>query len=488
MKEKEFFDWLVRSGQKESSAGSVHSRVRRIKEVYPDLDSRIEDNSIEALLNVFIYTKQDEAKKRVPLHKIEIDGNPYTGTQSLRTALAQYVEFKRACKAGKSETGDSKTSNIESATISTPYDNIYKIEEFREWMHEYGNVKETTTGSYIAYLKALGRNVTKKSDSSSILKHAYNALRADNSALAFDLLEKVDEKLSSLLTSPSVSTESKKDLNNWRSALRKYVDFLQDEIEDIPDEEELEEISADAPTLQASYSDLNDAEEGDVIEYPLDELKKNFAFRLSTQNRMSNDKDIFYPISIIRKLLCYSQSNGKKTGIPNNDYDWFKNWIEDYVGEIKVLLDDTSYPLSDVKELRLYPATENVYIHLPDVKGDLWVYTETVGGKKEPLKANSLSKIHIDHSPVMAQVLTNNISLLPAIDAISKEIKSVAKVKRIDLKPKNFGKISKLLFTDGQYVNSRLIPLIPTLKDELNLLRKKCTLKLMQASHNLRKK
>ena len=87
MKEKEFLDWLIESGQQENSAGSVLSRVKRIGEVYPDLDSRIEDNSIEPLLNVFIYTKKDESKKRIPLHKIEIKGNLYNVTQSLRTAL-----------------------------------------------------------------------------------------------------------------------------------------------------------------------------------------------------------------------------------------------------------------------------------------------------------------------------------------------------------------------------------------------------------------
>ena len=54
MKEKEFLDWLTKSGQQENSARSVLSRVKRVEEVYPDLDSRIEDNSIEALLNVFI--------------------------------------------------------------------------------------------------------------------------------------------------------------------------------------------------------------------------------------------------------------------------------------------------------------------------------------------------------------------------------------------------------------------------------------------------
>ena len=203
---------------------------------------------------------------------------------------------------------------------------------------------------------------------------------------------------------------------------------------------------------------------------------------------MSNDKDIFYPISIIRKLFCYSQRNGKKTATPNRDYDWFKNWIDDYAGEIQVLLNGKSYQLSDIRALLLYPATENVYIRVPDVNGDLWVYTETADGKTEPLKATGIRKIHIDHTPLMAKVLTDNISLIPAIDTLSKEIKATAKTNRIELKPANFGKISKILFADDKYVDGQLLPLIPALKEELDLLRKKCTLTLMQASHNLRKK
>lgn len=489
MKEREFFDWLIKSGQQEKSAKSVVSRIRRIEDVYPDLDSRIEDNSIETLLNVFTYTKKDEAKRRVPLHKIEIDGNPYTGTHSLRNALTQYIEFRRAYNAGTYEMCCSNTSDTESSVIPTPSCDIYKIDMFRGWMNEYGNLKESSADSYISYLKTLGRYYGKKSDGSGILEYAYSSLREDNTALAFEILENVDERLSALLSSRSVSSEMKKDLNNWRSAVRKYVDFLQDEIEVIPDDEELEELSAALPKTMETYcSGLEDMEDGDTIEYTLDELKKHFTFRLSTQNRMSNDMDIFYPISIIRKLFCYSQRNGKKTAAPNSDYDWFKNWIDDCAGEIQVLLNGKSYPLSDICALLLYPATENVYIRVPNVNGHLWVYTKTADGKTEPMKATGIRKIHIVHTPLMAQVLTDNISLIPAIDTLSKEIKATAKTNSIDIKPANFGKISKILFADEKYVSSQLLPLIPALKEELDLIRKKCTLTLMQASLNLRKK
>ena len=491
MKEQDFHDWLVKSGQKENSASSVVSRVKRIEDAYPDLDSRIEDNSIEALLNVFIYTKKDEAKRRIPLHKIEIEGNPYTGTQSLRTALAQYIEFRHTDNPHVFVADESKTCVTEPDTTSTASDDIYEVDEFRGWMSEFGNMKESSAGLYISYLKALGKCMTKKSDGSSVLGLVYSSLREDNTARAFEIMEKVDEKLTSLLSSHTVSSEMKRDLNNWRSAVRKYVDFLQDEIEDIPDEEALEEAGIDTPTLETYYSDLNDVEEGDVIEYTLDALKKNFAFRLNTQNRMSNDKDIFYPISIIRKLFCYSQRNGKRTTNSNNDYDWFKDWTDDYVGEVKVLLNDKgdiTHTMSDVRSLLLYPATGNVYVQISNIDGNLQVYSQKTDGEIEPLKANKLRNIHIDHTPLMADVLSDNISRIPAINTISNEIKAIARAKKIDICPKNFGKISKALFADSEYVKAKLLPLIPAIKNELNILRKKCTLTLMQASHNLRKK
>lgn len=306
--------------------------------------------------------------------------------------------------------------------------------------------------------------------------------------IAFELLEKLEYKLSALLSSSSVPSEWRHDISNWRSGLRKYIDFLQDDSEDIPDEVELEEAAANMPSVEVVDVDLEDSEDGEKITYSLEELKKNFVFRLSTQNRMSNDKDIFYPISIIRKLFCHSQRNGKATATPNSDYDWFKNWINDYAGEIKVLMENNSSLLSEIRSLQIYPSTENVYIQLPEVSGNILVYTETKDGGIEPMKTKSLRQIHIDHTPLMAQVLSDNMSVIPAINALSKEIRSVAKAKGIDITPTNFGKISKILFADEQYVNDQLLPLIPDLKNELNLLRKKCSLTLMQASHNLRKK
>ena len=377
---------------------------------------------------------------------------------------------------------------MESNLIPIPYESIYKGDEFEAWLPENG---VSSVNQYISYLRRLGGFLTIKANGVSALEYASRLMAEDKQPLALELLENLEYKLSALLSSASVPSEWRHNISDWRSGLRKYVDFLQDDSEDIPDEEEFEEANTLIPAVEVVEGDIEDSDNGEKISYSVEELKKNFAFRLTTQNRMSNDKDIYYPISIIRKLFCYSQRNGKKTSTPNIDYDWFKNWVDDYTGEIKVIISDKgdkSYPLSDVTSLLLYPATDNVYVQLSNTNGDIPVYTQTHDGNTELMKAQSLRTIHIDHTPLMAQVLSDNIAFTPAIDALSNEIKSIAKAKRIDVKPKNFGKISKILFTDAEYVNSHLVPLIPALKNDLNILRKKCTLTLMQASHNLRKK
>lgn len=104
------------------------------------------------------------------------------------------------------------------------------------------------------------------------------------------------------------------------------------------------------------------------------------------------------------------------------------------------------------------------------------------------MEAKRLRDIHIDHTPLMSDVLSASVGSLPALAVMSDLIKKTAKQKRLDIKPSNFGKISKSLFENTEIVDAQLLPLIPELKKELDILRGKCVLKLMQGSHNLKKK
>lgn len=102
--------------------------------------------------------------------------------------------------------------------------------------------------------------------------------------------------------------------------------------------------------------------------------------------------------------------------------------------------------------------------------------------------AKYLRDIHIDHTPLMSNVLSMSLNNLPAFTALSEVIRKIAKQKKLDIKSSNFGKISRNLFGNTEIVDTQLLPLIPELKNELDLLRRKCVLKLMQGSLNLQKK
>ncbi|MDE6586770.1 MAG: hypothetical protein K2K40_00355 [Paramuribaculum sp.] len=490
MKETDFFNWLVGNGQQENSARTVVSRVKRIEEAYPELDSRFEDGSIQMLLNVFTYTKSDESNKRIPLHKIEIDGNPYTGTQSLKNALTQYIEFMHSEMADGVVPNNAETTESDKTTPNIGDVMLYKTADFREWMRWCGGMTQGSANSYVSYLKTLRHKVTRKSDGAYALDLISDLLKEGNTAVALKLLDKVEEKVSEHMLSSETDESEKKDFNNYRSALRKYILFLQDDLEELPDEEELNNVEAFGVDLMTQFDgDSNDKTSG-TLTYPISDIKQNFIFRLKTQNRMSNQKDIFYPIGMICKLFNYSQREAKRKDIYNNDADWLNEWFKDYVDSILVITADGEYPLSKIKEIIINPNEGSVNLLLEGCCDEHKVFTETMheGDASIPMQAKRLQDIHIDHTPLMASVLSTNLANLPALNVMSEIIKKYAKQKQLDIKPSNFGKISKQLFKNTEVVNEQLLPLIPKLKNELDILRGECVLKLMQASLNLKKK
>lgn len=483
-----FFKWLTDKGQQDESAQSVISRVKRIEAVYPDLSSRIEDKTIDNLLSVFTYTKADEAKNREPLHKIEINGNPYNGTQSLRNALIQYIEFMQSNPTNGVESEDAKMTESYKTPSSSLEEKIYKTDEFREWMHWRGGMTKESANSYISYLNSLRFKITRKSDGALVLNHISNLLKEGNTAVAFELLEKVDETVSVHMQSSKTNKSEKKNLNNYKSALRKYIRFLEDDMEELPDEEELDNAASSDIDLATQFDGERDDELTGSLTYSISNLKQNFVFRLKTQNRMSNQKDIFYPIGIICKLFSYSQREAKRNGIYNNDAEWLNDWFNDYVNTILVVTADGEYPLSKINEFIINPNNGMVSVLLTGCCEKHKVLTETIQGGNAPMLTKRLRDIHIDHTPLMANVLSTSLANLPALTVMSEIIKKTAKQKRLDIKPSNFGKISKELFRNTETVNEKLLPLIPELKNELDILRGKCVLKLMQGSINLKKK
>lgn len=484
MKEQGFKQWLVESGMQESTARSRVTNVRKIEDVYPDLDSRIDDGTIINLLSVFNYTNDDRKNNREPLHKIAIDGDIYNGTATYKSALTQYIRFWNETINKVSPLNyDGKDTSSKTRSEHLNSGKLYKAAEFKQWMLDEEKMSIGSANCYLSFLNSINNYIDEESNSNvHFLLTLSNYLNNNQTAAALDLIENAEIFLTRKMLSSSTTPEDRKKCSDYRSGLRKYRIFIEDNLDDIPDAEELQDTTIEESTISVDKTDC------DTFTY--EDLESNFRFRLMTQNRMSNNKDVFYPIGIIRKLFRYSQRKAKKHGQANSDYDWFKQWINDYVAEIKVEIEKGEFPLCQFSELSLCPTKNLAKVYSIDDNKDYIVYTETdiPGNKAVQMNVSRLRDIHIDHTPLMTDVLTKNVSQLPALTNLSEIIKNVAVKANVNIQPSNFGKISKLLFSDGKIVDNNLLPLIPELKKELNHLRGECTLKLMQASYNLKKK
>lgn len=106
--EKQFENWLQTSkGLSKETAETRLSNCRRLDEVY-DLDKQYALNQCSGLIRSFSYTKRAAALSVPVLHKVQIDGNLYNGTATLRSATRLYVEFMNALQCNSKNGQKSK--------------------------------------------------------------------------------------------------------------------------------------------------------------------------------------------------------------------------------------------------------------------------------------------------------------------------------------------------------------------------------------------
>ena len=97
MREQPFRRWL--RDARELGEGTINSRVsncNRVETHEGDLDALWNEDRLRGLLNLFTYSKKDERRGRPPRHSIPIDGDPYTGTATLKLAIGLYGDFRKA--------------------------------------------------------------------------------------------------------------------------------------------------------------------------------------------------------------------------------------------------------------------------------------------------------------------------------------------------------------------------------------------------------
>ena len=100
MRDLEFKIWLKNSYRTQKGKSLENrpqsdaiSRCKRVDKYEGDLDTHFRDDGMKSLLEKLVYTKEDEDKKNLQKHYIDIDGNIRNGTASLRNAVKIYRQF-----------------------------------------------------------------------------------------------------------------------------------------------------------------------------------------------------------------------------------------------------------------------------------------------------------------------------------------------------------------------------------------------------------
>lgn len=94
MKKNEFIKWLREiKGMSDSTINSRISNITRVDKAEGDLDIHYLKDKCENLLSRLEYSKINFDRKEQVRHSVIINGNPITGTATLKAAVKLYLEF-----------------------------------------------------------------------------------------------------------------------------------------------------------------------------------------------------------------------------------------------------------------------------------------------------------------------------------------------------------------------------------------------------------
>jgi hypothetical protein len=93
MREEKFNSWLL-SKFKKTVAQSRFSNCVRVESNVGDLDEHYQKDECNSIIEKLTYSAKDQRNNVPKRHPIEIDGNIYNGTATLKQAVKLYVQFR----------------------------------------------------------------------------------------------------------------------------------------------------------------------------------------------------------------------------------------------------------------------------------------------------------------------------------------------------------------------------------------------------------
>ncbi len=401
-----------------------------------------------------------------------------------------FKNYRRFIEEYLLRTINGQKTNLSNVEGAANYKRLFAEDDFFRWLTTTDEKGIGSAQSYISRLKRMNSVISKAISAklpafkSDILSLIPKLMKEQKGGDVIKLLEGIDEKLTQQIHTNDTHLMPILGLRNSISALRSYTKFLIEEyIYDVSSDEEsaTEEI--------AEVSQIGNGDKVKVYDYP--KLENKFRFRLITQDRMSTSKDVFFPIGLIQRLFRLSEKTPIDGFVRKDEYKWFNKWVDNCIAEIKVMTDKGTFIMAELSEYETFiigATTKEVTVTLNDGEtAKMLTPTEDENASPRFMEVDRLSNIHIDHSPLISEVLSDNITKLPTMVRLTEIMRKAAEAAHLPFTTSNFSAITnEVLKNEADVVE--MLKELPSLKDELELIRSKSTLRLMDAKYNLRKK
>lgn len=401
-----------------------------------------------------------------------------------------FKNYRRFIEEYLLRTMNGQKTNLSNVEGAANYKRLFAEDDFFRWLTTTDEKGIGSAQSYISRLKRMNSVISKAISAklpafkSDILSLIPKLMKEQKGGDVIKLLEGIDEKLTQQIHSNDTHLMPILGLRNIVSALRSYTKFLI--------EEYIDDVSGDEEPLTEEIAEVSQIGNGDNIEkYDYLSLENNFCFRLITQDRMSNDKEVFFPIGMIKRLFCLSAKKSIDGIVCKSEYKWFNRWIDNCIAEIKVMTDKGTFIMAELSEYDTFiidATTKEVTVTLNDGEtARMLTLTEDENASPCFMEVDRLSNIHIDHSPLISKVLSDNITQLPTMVRLTEIMRKAAEAAHLPFTTSNFSAITnEVLKNEADVVE--MLKELPSLKNELEFIRSKSTLCLMEAKYNLRKK
>lgn len=428
-KEQEFKKWLEQGRYEKRTIESRITNCKTVNQKY-NLYKYFKEGNTQEIYRLFTYSTDDMDNGLKPLHAIPIEGNPYTGTHTYKSAIKLYFTFL----------------------------NYYEIEQKETKLTDINIFKEK---DYISYLD---KNIKKVNDYINYIKNTYKLLGIELYSIIEDIYKLHNIQLLHYLKEEGAKylLSTFKDLSSitqYTSGFRKYLDFIEQAIyndfdtisdPDIEDETEIYEENKIEDLLFIPKES-----------YTFEEIREKFFKRLIKQNRFNQKSDFYFPIQFIGQYF-------NKTG----DKKYFEDIINKQIRNIQFFYDKDQHDL--IKNLKELSISEDGRVF---INGNA-ILSEDSKNNYIPFEINEISEINIDHKKSMDSILRELKGedfgqLVKITKALNERIK-----KRND---KKLAKKGTILSDDIEFRNS----INKTeLKKEFEHIINKMELQLMHKKHN----